>query len=290
MKKAISFSAKGQSADIGTTKIHRMLPNRYARAIGPYVFLDHIGPNIIEKGSKEATGPHPHKGIATLTYVLNGEGEHFDSAGNYAKVYSGGIQWMKSGKGIVHDENMTADSNFNNDSVHAVQFWINLPSKHKTDAPEYIALQSAHVPLKDFGKDIGWLKVIIGQYEDLQTPIPTYSDHFLYHIKLKASAQLSLAFEDNNEVGALIIKNGINLNGEKFNEGEFIEFDRKSGEIEMTNNSNKETDLLIFGGESYDEPMVSKGPFVMNTEQEIVTAYREFMAGNYGEISYKAVE
>ena len=100
MKKKISFSTQGQRADIGHITIYRMLPNRYADGVGPFVFLDHFGPTrhaVNEPIQKNGNGAHPRRGIATLTYILNGEEEHFDSKGNYGKINSGGVQWMKSG-------------------------------------------------------------------------------------------------------------------------------------------------------------------------------------------------
>src|SRR4051794_11914873 len=110
MKKKTSFSSKGRRADAGPLSIMRILPNRYADKVGPFVFLDHLPPTIKETVHKGGIGAHPHRGIATLSYVLQGEDEHFDSVGNYAKVYSGGMQWMKAGNGIIHDGNGNYDS------------------------------------------------------------------------------------------------------------------------------------------------------------------------------------
>src|SRR5690349_20512103 len=108
MKKKVSFSTQGNRADIGDYAINRILPNRYADAVGPFVFLDHLLP-VIHPADEETkvvngTGAHPHRGIATLTYILHGEADHFDSRGNHARVASGGVQWMKAGNGIIHDE------------------------------------------------------------------------------------------------------------------------------------------------------------------------------------------
>ena len=100
MKKKINFSTQGHRADIGNITIYRMLPNRYADAVGPFVFLDHVAPvqhSADKPMMKAGTGAHPHRGIATLTYILSGEGQHFDSRGHHAKVHSGGAQWMKAG-------------------------------------------------------------------------------------------------------------------------------------------------------------------------------------------------
>src|SRR5215467_9049485 len=131
MKKKISFSTRGQRADIGEYKIHRMLPNRYADAVGPFVFLDHALPNKRSpnepKKFANGTGAHPHRGIATLTYLFNGEADHRDSRGHHAFVRSGGAQWMKAGNGIIHDEVVNADPESEDRLTHVLQFWINLP-------------------------------------------------------------------------------------------------------------------------------------------------------------------
>lgn len=141
-KKKSSFSTQGKRADIGDLEIYRVLANRYADAVGPFVFLDHIVPKIQTKVNKTGTGAHPHRGIATLTYILNGEDEHFDSAGNYAKVHSGGVQWMNAGNGIIHDETLNYDSRTDSKITHAFQFWINLPSAIKAQKPAYLAIEA----------------------------------------------------------------------------------------------------------------------------------------------------
>src|SRR5258706_3813444 len=134
-KKKISFSTQGFRADIGEYKINRMLPNRYADAVGPFVFLDHVMPAKHSPGEPlkkvNGSGAHPHRGIATLTYILNGEADHHDSKGHQAKVRSGGAQWMKAGNGIIHDEVLNVDPQTNDLLTHGFQFWINLPSKQK---------------------------------------------------------------------------------------------------------------------------------------------------------------
>lgn len=133
MKKKSSFSTQGQRADIGDLIIYRILANRYADAVDPFVFLDHIAPKVQTEINKEGTGAHPHRGIATLSYILNGEDEHFDSAENYAMVHSGGVQWMNAGNGIIHDETLNYDSRTDSKLTHAFQFWINLPSNIKAE-------------------------------------------------------------------------------------------------------------------------------------------------------------
>lgn len=284
MKKTTSFSTRGNSTSVGPISIQRMLPNRYADKVGPFVFLDYVVPVIKEKITKNGMGAHPHRGIATLTYILQGEVEHFDSAGNKGKIYSGGAQWMKAGNGIIHDENLNYDSRSESKYVQGFQFWINLPAKNKAERPAHIAVQADELPKKELPNESGWLKVVVGNYEELSSKIPNYSTQFLYHIQLQADKQFSLGIEDKIEVAAFLPAQNVILNDTEFQAGEFIEFDKVAGEIEIKNTSLITIDILLFGGEEYTEAVVAEGPFVMNSQAEIATAYRDFYAGKYGEI------
>ncbi|MBW8684746.1 pirin family protein [Chitinophaga rhizophila] len=285
-KKRSSFSSQGRRADIGDLEIYRILPNRYAEAVGPFVFLDHVAPRVQAKVNTTGTGAHPHRGIATLTYILNGEDEHFDSAGNYAMVHSGGVQWMNAGNGIIHDETLNYDSHTDSRITHAFQFWINLPSAIKAQQPAYFAMEGNEVPIKDLPDGNGWIKVITGSFQELKSPIPVYSEQFLYHIHLNAGAVFTISFSDNAEVAAYLPVHPAILNDESFGPGDFIEFDRNTGIITISNNNNYESDIILFGGERYEEPIVAEGPFVMNSDVEIAKAYKDFYSGAYGKIDY----
>jgi redox-sensitive bicupin YhaK (pirin superfamily) len=289
-KKKISFSTKGQRADIGEYIINRILPNRYADAIGPFVFLDHALPIKHLPGEPikkvNGSGAHPHRGIATLTYVLNGEADHHDSKGHQAKVRSGGAQWMKAGNGIIHDEVLNVDPQTTDLFTHAFQFWINLPSKQKAELPEYLPIQANEVPQQKLSDNRGWIKVIVGEYENLVSKIPNYSKQFIYHIHLEAGKQFSLSTEKGMEYAAFLPVNNAVINDAEYEAGEFIEFDRDEGTIEINNNTEAAIDIIVFGGEKYAEPIVAQGPFVMNTQSEIAEAYKDFHAGKYGKISY----
>ena len=289
MKKKISFSSRGGRADIGGLVIHRILPNRYADAVGPFVFLDHLVPvehSADKPRMKAGGGAHPHRGIATLTYVLQGEGEHFDSRGNYAKVFSGGVQWMKAGNGIIHDETMNPEIHTGNPRMHGFQFWINLPAEIKKEEPAYLSVNANEVPQMQLSEDRGWLKVIVGAYEQLVSKIPGYSRQYLYHIHLNAGKQFSLLTEKGLEYAAFLPVHDAIINDIKFTAGDFIEFDREEGTIEINNTSESAGDIILFGGEKYNEPIVAQGPFVMNTFHEISEAYNDFYAGKYGKIIY----
>ena len=284
MKKKTSFTTKGNSAAVGPLSIQRMLPNRYANKVGPFVFLDYIAPVVKETITQNGIGAHPHRGIATLTYILQGEVEHFDSAGNEAIIRSGGAQWMKAGNGIIHDENLNYDSQTESKFIQGFQFWINLPAKNKAEKPAHIAIQASEVPQKTLPNNDGRIKIIVGNYQELSSKIPNYAEQFLYHIQLKAGKEFTIEMADNIEVAAFLPMQNVTLNDTEFQKGEFVEFDRIAGEIEIKNTSPTTIDILLFGGEEYTEPMVAEGPFVMNSQAEIANAYRDFYTGKYGEI------
>src|SRR6476660_2786338 len=127
MKKKIRFSIQSQPAVVDGIKVQRMLPNKFARAIGPFVLLDHVpsckqSPDYSHKRDSRKWA-HPHRGVATLTYIINGEVEHVDSMGNHVKLNSGGVHWMKAGKGVVHDEAINTESKTKGTDISVVQFW-----------------------------------------------------------------------------------------------------------------------------------------------------------------------
>ena len=286
MKKQISFSTNGHRADVGSLSINRILPNRYADHVGPFVFLDHLPPVIKDEIHRNGMGAHPHRGIATLSYILEGESEHFDSMGNFSLVRSGGVQWMKAGNGIIHDGNMNYDSETTSKQVHSFQFWINLPAKNKAEKPAYISIQAGDVPVKKLADETGWVKVVVGSYEELSSVIPDYSEQFLYHVHVLPGKQSSLHITDKVEVAAFLPTHAAIINDGAYEAGEFVEFDRNDGEIEIKNTSEIAIDILLFGGETYTEPVVMQGPFVMNTQEEIALAYKDSRDGKYGKITH----
>lgn len=274
--------------------ILRNLPNFKMRSIGSFVFLDHI----IEKeyAAKTPEMPdgsfaHPHRGIATFSYLFEGGVHHLDSAGGEGKVYSGGIQWMNAGNGIVHDEFLPYDFQQSGGRFHGLQFWINLPAKNKAEKPDYRAVQSEDVPELNLAKEAGKLRVLLGAFEGLESQIPNFTEQFMYHIQLNSNDKVRIPANLGWEYGVypvngnIVVDDNLTIDGREvaqlFDFGEFIEFH---------NGGDQSTDFMLFGGEPYGEPMAFHGPFIMNHESEIAGAYRDYQMGKYGEIDYKKVK
>ncbi len=146
-------------------------------------------------------------------------------------------QSMKAGKGIIHDETFNIDSQTGEMMTHGFQFWINLPSKIKAEAPEYMALQASEIPLQIVSNKRGWLKVIAGEYENIQSKIPGYTKQFIYHIHLEKGEIFSLTTENEMEYAVFLPQQQVEVNGHLYQPGDVMEFDRKEGTIEISNSS-----------------------------------------------------
>lgn len=290
MKKSINKIYAGSPTKMGHgPTISRILPNNKVEHIGPFIFLDHIVPFTNEpnpNATQGGIGAHPHKGIITFSYLMSGQIEHYDSRGNHGIVSAGGVQWMNSGNGIVHDEMPPIGFKKSGGTMHALQLWINLPAAIKKENPEYAAFQSKNIPEVELIDNAGTLKVLMGNYEGKQSPIKTYSPLLNYHVNLKAGKSITFSGIANFEYWVYVPVKTIQYGDKALHAGEFISFNNDGTELTFTNNSFEEADFLFYGGEPLNEPVVYGGPFVMNSQQEIETAYDEYHSGKYGVIKY----
>jgi len=289
MKKKIRFSVHSQCAWLGEIKVQHVLPNMFARAIGAFVFMEHIvssKQSLLNESPKRPAGncSYAYRGVATLTYILAGEVEHMDSMGNHVKLSSGGVHWMMAGKGIVHDESVNPEWRVTNPDISVVRFWINLPSKRKTERPDYLSLPPDEIPKLELDDNAGWIKILSGEYGETTAKIPCYSKEFLSHVHLEAGKQFSTRTEPGYEYAAFLPANRAVINGKGFQAGEFIAFTSLGEIIEIKNKSKTAIDIILFGGEPYKEPIVTEGNFVMNTPHEITQAYNDYYDGKYGQI------
>ena len=285
----IAQISTGQPDRVGEFNISRLIPNRYTDAVGPFVFLDHLPPAV--KPARKPAVPdgshaHPHRGIATFSYVLSGELQHYDSMGNHGVVSAGGAQWMKAGNGIIHDEGLSSKFQQEGGILHSLQFWVNLPAKNKAEVPAYIQVNAEEVPKIILPQDAGTLRILIGEYEGSVSKVETYSPQYLYEINLKPGAEFTLTTESGWEHAVFIPEGAANINGQPVTAGELATTEDGTELLQLKNTADSQTTLLIFGGEHYHEPIVARGPFVMNSYNEIAQAYTDYSNGKYGEIRY----
>src|SRR5450432_869976 len=290
-KKKVQVRFQGKCEWIGELKVQHVLPNKFIQAIGPFVFLEHV---ICQKqtSSESQTHPssniaHPHRGIATLTYILFGEVQHQDSMENKVKLSSGGAHWMKAGKGVMQDETVSSLCRITNMDVSVIQFWVNLPSRHKADEPNYISLQPDEIPTRILDNDSGWIKTLLGEFEDVMAKVPSDSNEFACHILLNPEKNISIKTKKSFEYAAFIPTGWTEINDTEFQSGELVMFSSFGEMIEISNKSEKSVNIILFGGEPYEEQIVTEGAFVMNTPHEISQAYNDYYDGKYDLIKHK---
>jgi redox-sensitive bicupin YhaK (pirin superfamily) len=292
MEKKIIATFGGVQSQVGEFSVNRVLPNKFRRIVGPFFFLDHMLP--LRFAAREAAGPdgdfaHPHRGIATYTYLLSGEMEHYDSRGNHGIVGAGGAQWMNAGNGIVHDENPSPAFQSKGGLLHGLQFWVNLPARKKAEAPEYLGVQNGDISRIALPNNAGFLKVLIGEYDAEKSPVPTYSQQFNYHVQLQPGASAVVKIADGFQSAVFAAAGKILVDGLEHQTSELLMLSDEGSQITLKNIGESLADIMIFGGEPYTEPIANHGPFVMNYEHEIPVAYSDFKSGKYGKIEYEKV-
>lgn len=267
---------------VGPFKIKNVLPTRTLRQVDPFLLIHHMKPNVVKAGSEVRLAPHPHAGFEVVTYLLDGEFFHRDSKGHDQVATGGDINWMTSGNGIVHSEGPTAAFLKQGGTVQLLQIWINLPADKKTLDASFRHYAAANLP--EQSGDGVWVKTLIGSYNRQSSPIATHTPMFLHHVKLKAGALFTLPV-DNSYSSALYVLDGkIKLLGQDVTAGQLADLHIDGDQLVLSATS--DVDFIVFGGEPLKEKVVSYGPFVMNSFEEIQEAIRKYEIGKMGVLDY----
>ncbi|THH35370.1 pirin family protein [Aliishimia ponticola] len=274
---------------VGSFTIARAIPNPAVQFAGPIMLLDHLPPKDIaprEIPDPDGSFAHPHRGIATFTYVLEGALTHADSSGGHGTITSGGVQWMKAGNGIVHDEMMPADLRNNGGRLHSFQFWINLPARNKAEPAEYMPVPAEDLPVLPLPSGRAHLKVLLGSYDGSAAPIPTFSEEFIWHVRVEPMGSARVDLPAGLPVVGFLPGQGAIVSGTEVAAHRSFVLGDEGSDIEIVNPGADPLDLLLFGGAPIAEPVAMLGPFVMNTQAELTEAFHEYRAGKYGQITY----
>ncbi len=193
MSDGIEQILDGRTEHVGAFSVHRVLPFRKRRAVGPFVFLDHMGPAALEPGHGAEVRPHPHIGLATVTYLFEGHIVHRDSVGSEQDIRPGDVNWMTAGRGIVHSERSPQEVLDRGGALHGIQAWVALPIAHEETAPAF-----AHHPMRTLPERTAAgvaLRLIAGEAWGLRSPVAALSPLFYAHVDLEAGAEVSLPTE-----------------------------------------------------------------------------------------------
>lgn len=249
--------------------------------ISPFLMLDFNAAYDFGKSDHiRGVDVHPHKGFETVTIAYKGSVAHNDSAGNSGVINPGDVQWMTAGSGILHKEYHEENFSKNGGLFEMVQLWVNLPKKDKLTNPHYQSLTKekiSSVPLPD---NAGLVNIIAGEFNGIKGAATTYSPVNVFDIKLKKDGECKADLPGGYNTALLIINGSVVVNGEEAAEHSFVLFRNEGEEIEIK--ATADAVILLLSGEPLNEPIASYGPFVMNTQQEIIESINEYQAGKFG--------
>lgn len=266
--------------DIADLVTRRPVPGPAVEQIDPFLFLNHHGPQTYRPNNNGLPfGPHPHRGFETVTFILEGSLAHYDTGGHESIIEKGGVQWMTAGSGLVHAELSPDAFKRQGGPMEILQLWVNLPSTLKMSEPRYTGVQSADIPHLALADDAGRLNLVSGSFGGAEGPIPSLTGVFMSTVELNAGARVELPAPRGRNVFLYVVSGAVTVSGTPVNKWTLVEM-KDDGDGLLVEAS--EAAVLLFGhADPLNEPVVSYGPFVMNSEAEIRQAFSDYRAGKF---------
>jgi redox-sensitive bicupin YhaK (pirin superfamily) len=252
--------------------------------VSPFLLLDYAAPVEFQPSSRRrGVGEHPHRGFETVTIAYQGEIEHRDSTGAGGRIGPGDVQWMTAARGIVHEEYHGTEFTRRGGTLEMVQLWVNLPAKFKMSAPRYQDILDRQIPSVSLPGHAGTVRVIAGELGEAKGPAKTFTPINVWDLRLNAGHVAELALPEGHTTALLVLHGQVVLNGSTpASDAQLAVMDRRGTSLSVE--AKKEATLLVLSGEPIDEPVVGRGPFVMNTEEEIHQAFLDYQRGKMGSL------
>jgi redox-sensitive bicupin YhaK (pirin superfamily) len=265
-----------RTVDLGGFQVHRALPSARSRMVGPFIFFDHFGPAVFKVGDGIDVRPHPHIGLATVTYLFDGEIVHRDSLGTALPIRPGAVNWMTAGRGIVHSERTAADHRDGGEPLHGLQLWVALPIKDEETAPSFAHTAAADIP--ELREDGLTLRVVAGSIHGLRSPVATDWDTVFAEAHLKAGAILPLG-NDHEERAVYVISGEIEIAGDRHGSERLLVL--KPGDRIEVKAANGGAHIVVVGGAAMDGPRHIWWNFVSSRKERIEAAKADWKAGRF---------
>jgi len=264
-----------RTSDLGGFFVRRALPSAQRRMVGPFIFLDHMGPAEFRAGQGIDVRPHPHIGLATVTYLFAGEIMHRDSLGSVAAITPGAVNWMSAGRGIAHSERTAPEHRVAGEALHGLQCWVALPAAAEEGAPAFVHHGAEELPVETGeGKTV---RVVAGKFLGAASPVVTGWDTLLADVTLAAGASLPLD-PDSEERAIYLISGDIEVAGDRFEAGRLLVF-RPGDRITVT--ALTPARLAVVGGAAMDGPRHIWWNFVSSRRERIEQAKADWKAGRF---------
>jgi quercetin 2,3-dioxygenase len=266
--------------------VRRPFPTSAESFVDPFLLLDEMGPADYGPGEAVGAPDHPHRGFETVTYMLEGEFEHEDSAGHKGKLAPGDVQWMTAGHGVVHSEMPSKRIRAEGGRVHGFQIWVNLPAKDKLMKPRYQEIPSKGIPEARTEDGLAKVRIIAGEALGKSAVIDTVTPILYHDWTLEPGASVEVGVPEDFDVMAYVFVGSVDAAGKALKEGDLGVFG-KGGSVKLSvpKDAKVAARMLLLGGVPLKEPVARYGPFVMNTEVEIRQALLDYRFGKMGSIA-----
>lgn len=266
-----------RSRDIGDFLVGRLIPFRKKRMVGPFIFIDHMGPSEVGAGRYLDIGQHPHIGLSTLTYLLEGTILHRDSIGSVQEILPGSVNWMTAGRGVVHTERTPpALRDGSTHTLHGYQIWVALPKDQEEIQPSFHHISKNDIP--EWQQDGFEMKLIAGRAFGRESPVPVYSPLFMLDIRASHSGRFEANGGLAGEIGICIVSGEITACGETVGQGNMlVSKTNDMCDIEVKQGSH----LLIFGGDAFEEERHIYWNFVSSSKERIERAKQDWSHGKF---------
>jgi len=281
---AISQVIVPRTVDLGDFAVRRALPSVRTRMVGPFIFFDHFGPAEFRAGNGLDVRPHPHIGLATVTYLFDGEIMHRDSLGTAVAIKPGEVNWMTAGRGIVHSERTRPERRVDHEPIHGLQMWVALPAAREEMEAGFAHHETKEFPIvQDNGKNV---RVVIGSLYGTSSPVPTVHETMFGDVHLKAGTTLPL--DAGHEERAIYVIGGvIEISGDKFESGRLLVF--RPGDT-VSIQAATDAHFVILGGAPMDGPRHIWWNFVSSRKERIEQAKVDWKAGHFGKVPGDEIE
>jgi len=276
-----------QSFDMGGFPIRQPLPAPGVDQIDPFLLLHHARLQVDAHlpAMEQGVGPHPHRGFSPVTFLFEGGVHHRDSVGNSSVIYAGGVQWMNAGRGLIHSERPPEDIAQHGGVQELIQLWINTPAKHKMDEPAYLPVAAEKMPRLILPDGTSVIRIVSGELGGIQGAIQPIFPVQSYMAQFAAGASYQFTIPAAQHALIYILQGKLELlseNAEVAGTYQAIWFQQDGDTILVK--ALEDTRFLVLAAEPLHEPVVARGPFVMNTREQLIDAFEDYHSGKMGEL------
>lgn len=278
--RSVSHILESSIIDMGSFQVKQPLPTQKVPQISPFLLLHHFGPIKVEPGFDPIDlGPHPHRGFEPVTFLYQGGIRHKDSLGNEGILEAGDIQWMTAGRGIIHSERASDFFMENGGTIEGVQLWVNLAARDKMTQPKYQEIRKNDIPVIIENKVTH--RLVSGHWNGQKGIVDTFTPMIIIQSSMLSGGKTQISIPETFNACIYILSGEIILNDNfNYSAGKMIHFSTTGEGIGIE--SVADTEILVLCGEPIEEPLAQYGPYVMNSQTEIMEAMRDYQMGKMG--------